>query len=74
MGSVVGFVDSEPFADKELLLEVDVAVPIPAAVESVINERNAGCVRAMFIVEGANGPTTAMAGDFFESGGRSGGP
>jgi glutamate dehydrogenase (NAD(P)+) len=68
-GSVVGFVDSEPIADKELLLELDVSVLIPAAVESVINDRNAGRVRARIIVEGANGPTTAMADDILNQAG-----
>jgi glutamate dehydrogenase (NAD(P)+) len=42
-----------------LLAEVDVLVP--AAVESVLTEHNAGDVRAKLIIEGANGPTTADA-------------
>jgi glutamate dehydrogenase/leucine dehydrogenase len=40
------------------LLALDVDVLIPAAVESVITEENAGAVSARLVVEAANGPTT----------------
>ena len=60
-GSVVGFDGGDPISNSELLgLEVDVLVP--AAVEGVIDETTAGRVRARYVVEGANGPTTT-AGD-----------
>jgi len=60
-GSVVGFPGADPLSNTDLLaLEVDVLVP--AAVEGVINEETAPLVRAAWVVEGANGPTTA-AGD-----------
>nr|WP_100423739.1 Glu/Leu/Phe/Val dehydrogenase [Sediminihabitans luteus] len=60
-GSVVGFDRADPISNTELLaLEVDVLVP--AAVEGVIDETTARDVRARFVVEGANGPTTG-AGD-----------
>lgn len=60
-GSVVGFAESEPVSNTELLaLEVDVLVP--AAIEGVLDEVTASTVRARWVVEGANGPTTA-AGD-----------
>jgi glutamate dehydrogenase/leucine dehydrogenase len=45
----------------EELLELDVDFLIPAAVEGVITEENAGDIRADYIVEIANGPTTAEA-------------
>lgn len=40
------------------LLELDVDVLIPAALEAQITSRNAHSVRAKVVVEGANGPTT----------------
>lgn len=42
----------------EELLEVDVDVLVPAALENQITENNAGKIKARVIVEGANGPTT----------------
>lgn len=60
-GSVVGFAGGDEITDKDELLELDVTVLIPAAVESVIHDGNAHRIRARFVVEGANGPTTASA-------------
>ena len=45
----------------EELLTLDVDVLIPAALENQITEKIAEGVRARFIVEGANGPTTVEA-------------
>ncbi|GAA1965274.1 Glu/Leu/Phe/Val family dehydrogenase [Agromyces allii] len=59
-GSVVGFAGSEPI-DGAQLLTLDVDLLVPAAVEGVLHESNAGDVRARVIVEGANGPTTPAA-------------
>jgi glutamate dehydrogenase (NAD(P)+) len=59
-GTVAGFEGGEPLTNEELL-ELDVAVLVPAALEGVINEANAGRVRAKIIAEGANGPTTPKA-------------
>lgn len=60
-GSVVGFVDSEPLPHAPELLELDVDLLVPAAVEGAITEHNVSRVRATVIVEGANGPTTPAA-------------
>ncbi|MCI0827221.1 MAG: Glu/Leu/Phe/Val dehydrogenase [Chloroflexi bacterium] len=59
-GSVTEFPGSEPITN-EALLELDVTISIPAALESVITERNANKISAKFLVELANGPTTPEA-------------
>ncbi|WP_448061674.1 Glu/Leu/Phe/Val family dehydrogenase [Cellulomonas hominis] len=56
-GTVTGFAGADPI-DNETLLGLDVDVLIPAAVEGVLDERTAGAVKARWVVEGANGPTT----------------
>lgn len=43
------------------LLELDVDVLIPAAIENQITSANADRIRARMVVEGANGPTTLEA-------------
>jgi glutamate dehydrogenase (NAD(P)+) len=60
MESVVGYPGSDAVSNEELL-ELDVDVLVPAALESVIHDGNADRVRARFVVEGANGPTTPDA-------------
>jgi glutamate dehydrogenase (NAD(P)+) len=62
-GSVTDLAGSdgvEPLTNEELI-ELDVDVLIPAAVEAVITEDNAERVRARLVVEGANHPTTPGA-------------
>src|SRR5690606_31258843 len=59
-GSVVGFAGADPL-DGDDLLELEVDLLVPAAIEGVIHEENASRVRAKVIVEGANGPTTSSA-------------
>jgi glutamate dehydrogenase (NAD(P)+) len=59
-GSVQGFPGGDPI-EASLVLELDVSVLVPAAVEGVIHDGNVGRVKASIIVEGANGPTTTSA-------------
>ncbi|MGB0651993.1 MAG: Glu/Leu/Phe/Val family dehydrogenase [Thermoplasmatota archaeon] len=59
-GSVVGFAGSTPLQNAELL-ELDVDVLVPAALEGVIHKDNAPKLRCKILAEGANGPTTPQA-------------
>ncbi len=59
-GSVVNFPGAR-FVSNEELLELDVTVLIPAALENVINESNADRIQARIVAELANGPTTPEA-------------
>ncbi|MFQ5614772.1 MAG: Glu/Leu/Phe/Val dehydrogenase [Anaerolineae bacterium] len=59
-GSVVGLPGSTAVSNEELL-ELEVTVLFPAALENVIVERNAGQVKARIVAELANGPTTPEA-------------
>ncbi|GAA1649170.1 Glu/Leu/Phe/Val family dehydrogenase [Georgenia ruanii] len=59
-GSVVDFAGGEVL-DGGALLELDVDLLVPAAVEGVLTAENAPRVRARLVVEGANGPTTPEA-------------
>ncbi len=58
--TVVGFPGTDTITNAELL-ELDVDVLVPAALEGVIHDGNADRIKAYFIVEGANGPTTPDA-------------
>lgn len=59
-GTVVGYPGTQKITNEELL-ELDVTVLIPSALESVITASNAGRVTARITVELANGPTTPEA-------------
>jgi glutamate dehydrogenase (NAD(P)+) len=59
-GTVVGFPGTKKITNEELL-ELDVTVLIPSALESVITASNAGRIKAKISVELANGPTTPEA-------------
>jgi glutamate dehydrogenase (NAD(P)+) len=59
-GTIMGFPDAEAMPSEELLV-ADCEILIPAATENVITSRNAEKIQAKIVVEGANGPTTAVA-------------
>ena len=59
-GSVVGYKNSKNITN-EKLLELPVEVLAPSALENVINEKNAGRIKAKIILELANGPTSEAA-------------
>jgi glutamate dehydrogenase (NAD(P)+) len=59
-GSVLDFPGSESI-EADTVLELDVAVLYPAALENVIHTRNADRVSARIICELANGPTSPQA-------------
>ncbi|MFN3801059.1 Glu/Leu/Phe/Val family dehydrogenase, partial [Belliella pelovolcani] len=60
-GTLEGFKGAEKLNDPMELLELDVDVLVPAAVEDVITIHNVDKIKAKLIVEGANGPTSAKA-------------
>ncbi len=59
-GSVAGFVGTEIITNEQLL-ELDVDVLVPAALENQITADNAEKIKAKIILELANGPTTPEA-------------
>ncbi len=64
-GYVVDFPGTSPITNEDLI-EADCDILIPAAVQSVIHEENAGKVRARLIIECANGPVTTEAEKILE--------
>jgi glutamate dehydrogenase (NAD(P)+) len=62
--SLAGFPGGEPISNEQLLT-LDIDVLIPAALGGVLTEEYATEVRAKFIVEAANGPTTPEADAIF---------
>jgi glutamate dehydrogenase (NAD(P)+) len=59
-GTTLGFRNAEAMPSDEVMLS-DCDILIPAATENVITSRNADRIKAKIVVEGANGPTTAVA-------------
>jgi glutamate dehydrogenase/leucine dehydrogenase len=67
-GSVVGFPNTDPISNEDLL-ELEVDILVPAALENQITRYNANDIKAKIVAEGANGPTTPIAdGILFENG------
>jgi glutamate dehydrogenase (NAD(P)+) len=63
--TVVGFPESEPITNEQLLvLPCDILVP--AALERQITEANAGKIQCRILAEGANGPTTPEADEIIQ--------
>jgi glutamate dehydrogenase/leucine dehydrogenase len=60
-GTLEGFTGAEKLTDPMEILELEVDVLVPAAVEDVITIKNVEKIKAKLIVEGANGPTSAKA-------------
>ncbi len=68
-GSVVGFAGTKTISNEELL-ELDVDVLIPAALENQIRVDNAERVKAKYVLELANGPVTPEADEIFAKNGK----
>jgi glutamate dehydrogenase (NAD(P)+) len=67
-GAVANYPGSEAITNEELL-ELDVDVLFPSALENVITEKNAHKIKAKISAELANGPTTPEADDIlYDSG------
>jgi glutamate dehydrogenase/leucine dehydrogenase len=67
-GSVVGMANSETISPQQLLsLECDILVP--AALENVLDGRNAGTVKTKIVGEAANGPVTPEGDAILEKNG-----
>lgn len=64
-GFVANFPGTVTITNEELL-ETNCDILIPAAVQSVITDKNADKVKAKLIIEGANGPTTLGAEKILE--------
>ena len=60
---VQGFPKTQNISNEELL-QLDVDVLCPCALENVINEKNMKDIKAKIIVEGANGPLSPEASDY----------
>jgi glutamate dehydrogenase (NAD(P)+) len=58
--TILGFSGAEAMPSEEVI-ESECEILVPAATENVITSRNADRIKARIVVEGANGPTTAVA-------------
>lgn len=65
-GEITVFPGSVAISNEELL-ETDCEVLVPAALGNVITRENASRIRARFVIEGANGPTTPEADEILEN-------
>lgn len=63
-----GYPGSEEITN-EALLELDVTVLVPSALELQITDKNAAKIKAKIVAEGANGPTTPAADEILTKNG-----
>jgi glutamate dehydrogenase (NAD(P)+) len=68
-GCVSGFAQAQPM-ERDLLLTIDCDVLIPAALGGVLTGENCQDVKAHYIIEAANGPTTPEADEYFRKVGK----
>lgn len=66
-GNLLKDLEGAELISNEELLELDVDVLVPAAIDGVITKDNADRIRARLIAEGANGPLTHEAVDIISS-------
>jgi glutamate dehydrogenase (NADP+) len=66
--SVCEIIEHDAISNAEIL-ELDVDILIPAALEGVITESNAAAIKAKYIVEVANGPILSNADPIIEANG-----
>jgi glutamate dehydrogenase (NAD(P)+) len=59
-GSLKGFSEADPISNEEMLIQ-KCDVLVPAALDQVITEKNAGKIQCRILAEAANGPTTVAA-------------
>ncbi len=62
-GSILGFPGATDLENRELGLELDCDILVPAALENAITIENAPRIKATIVAEAANGPTTSEASD-----------
>ncbi len=62
-GSILNFPGAQNLPSPAAALELECDILIPAALENQLTAENAPRIRAKIIAEGANGPTTAEAGE-----------
>ncbi len=68
-GSILGFAGARDLERRELGLELDCDILVPAALENAITMDNVAAVKAKIVAEAANGPVSSEASDYlFEHG------
>ena len=69
-GSILGFEGATDFKASAEGLEQDCDILVPAALENQLTIANIGRIKAKIIAEGANGPTSPQAAEYFIKSGR----
>ncbi|HVT60079.1 MAG TPA: Glu/Leu/Phe/Val dehydrogenase [Thermoanaerobaculia bacterium] len=68
-GSILGFPGATDLPRREIGLELDCDILVPAALENQITKQNAPRIKARLVVEGANGPITSEASEMLDASG-----